>query len=89
MPQASDTDRALMAKWFPRGINGTSNDSGIDDGCPAHFLRSRGWIDRGGIWYKPTPSYNPSIYEVACLLFLRDEWDYDFIRPLYPELPNV
>lgn len=89
MPQASDEQRALMAKWFPVYVDGpygvTANDSGIADGPPAHFLLIRGWIEINGMWHKPTPAHSPSIYEVECLRFLRDEWDYDFHRPLYEE----
>lgn len=83
MPTASDESRALMAKWF-----GKHNDeyAGLHDGPPMEFLFARGWTEERGMWSKPTPSHNPSIYEVACLLFLRDEWDYDFVKPLYPEI---
>lgn len=91
MPTSSDQQRALMAKWFPTfdGPDGptTPNDSGIADGPPIRFLIRRGWdLDNGGMWSKPTPSYNPSIYEIECLLFLRDEWDYDFHKPIFPEV---
>lgn len=92
MPQASDAQRALMAKWFPTyddpQYGATSNASGIADGPPMQFLLARGWTHKAGMWTKPTPSYTPSIYEVEILLFLRDEWDYDFHKPLYPELEN-
>ena len=85
MPQASDVRRARMAQWFPTGRDGCINRSGTDDGAPARFLLARGWTEEAGMWSKPTQSYNPSIYEVECLLFLRDEWDYDWYKPLYPE----
>lgn len=74
MPQATDELRSLMKKWF---------GGELDDGPPYEFLRSRGWIEMGGVFRKPTPSYTPSVYEEACLLFLRDEWDYDWEYPLY------
>lgn len=84
MPSASDGLRALMARWFPTCLmGGYPNTNGTDDGAPAHFLFVRGWTEENGIWRKPTPSHTPSIYEEACLIFLRDEWDYDFEKPLY------
>lgn len=84
MPTSSDEQRARMAKWFPHV---DENMSGTDDAPPSRFLLARGWtLDRGGMWSKPTPSHNPSVYEVECLLFLRDEWDYDFHKPIFPEV---
>lgn len=83
MPQASDGLRALMARWFPDGMDNTSNTYGVDDWAPTQFLLARGWTEHRGVWSKPTPSHSPSIYEEACLVFLRDEWDYDFQKPLY------
>ena len=75
MPQAADDQRALMNQWF----------GSIDCIGPIDFLLARGWTEKGGMWSKPTPAYDPSIYEVECVKFLRDEWDYDWHRPLYPE----
>lgn len=86
MPTASDYQRALMAKWFPS--TDPDNSSGVNDGPPYAFLIARGWTEKSGLWSKPTSFHNPSMYEVECLLFLRDEWDYDFTRPLYQELPQ-
>lgn len=80
MPQASDEQRDLMAKWFP-----VDNEAGVDDWQPIQFLQARGWAEKAGMWSKPSPSYNPSYYEVQCLLFLRDEWDYDWLTPLFQE----
>lgn len=76
MPQASDEQRALMQKWFGDAIS----DSG-----PMQFLLARGWTEKAGMWTKPVPAHNTSIYEAACIRFLRDEWDYDWEAPLYPE----
>lgn len=70
MPQASDEQRAQMAKWF--------GGNGIDDGPPMRFLLARGWTERGGMWRKPTEGYTPSYYEWACLEFLCDEWDHAY-----------
>lgn len=78
MPQASDKQRELMSSWF-----GDFMDQG-----PYNFLIAHGYTcDRDGMWSKPTSSHNPSIYEVECLKFLRDEWDYDWHGPLFqPDL---
>jgi hypothetical protein len=70
MPQASDAQRELMAKWF--------GGDGIDDGPPYAFLMSRGWTDKAGMLVKPTRSYSISQYEWECICFLCDEWDYGF-----------
>lgn len=78
MPQASDLQRALMAKWFPHYEDGTPNEGGIADGPPARFLLSHGFVEKCGMWYPPTPTYNISPDELACLEFLCDEWDYAF-----------
>lgn len=75
MPQASDTQRALMQEWF---------GDPVDDSGPMQFLLARGWTeDRGGMLYPPTPSYTMSIYEAECLMFLICEWDYDAVDDLY------
>lgn len=83
MPQASDATRALMEKWFHDPIS--------DEG-PTKFLLSHGWHDANGMWFKPTSAYTPSIYEIACLMFLRDEWDHNWHEPLFSQreiLSNV
>lgn len=77
MPSCSDSQAALMRAWF---------GSDVGDYEPSRFLLARGWTEREGMWYKPTSAYTPSIYEVECLLYLRDEWDYDFHKPLFPEM---
>lgn len=73
MPSASEDLRQLMTSWF-----GCIGDFG-----PYLFLKSRGWTEKAGMFSKPTPSYNPSIYEAACLHFLADEWDFGWHEPLY------
>jgi hypothetical protein len=75
MPQASDELRNLIEKWF-----GSMEQYG-----PEMFLRSHGYTSNKSVWSKPTPSHNPSCEEVSCILFLRDEWDHDFLHPLFPE----
>lgn len=69
MPQTSDEMRALMQKWFGEAI---------DDTWPLYFLLSRGWTEKGGMLFPPTSAHTCSDYEYACLLYLREEWDYDW-----------
>jgi hypothetical protein len=69
MPQASNELRSLMLKWFGHEVS---------DYGPSLFLRARGWMDRGGIIEPPTPAHEPSLYELACIQFLCDEWDYGY-----------
>ena len=88
MPEALPAQRRLMATWFPRNRFGDSNTEGIDDGPPYAFLISRGYTEDAGFWHKPTPSHTPTNEEVECLLFLRNEWDYDFVDPLFTPLPH-
>ncbi len=88
MPQASDAQRKVMARWFPICADGSPNKDGIDDGRPYLFLLSRGYTEKAGMWSKPTPSHTVSVEELECLLFLRDEWDYDYHKPLYRILPS-
>lgn len=71
MPQASDEDRAKMAKYF--------GGDGIDDGPPSHYLHGRGWIfTNSGMIQKPSADYKPTEQEWDCLYFLCDEWDYGY-----------
>lgn len=69
MPSASDAQHQIMKEWF---------GSEVGEEEPRRFLAARGWTEQAGMYSPPVPSHNPSIYEVECLLFLRDEWDYDF-----------
>lgn len=74
MPQASDGQRDLMAKWFPE-----ASAPGIDDWPVIQFLEAHGYtFTRGGMIEKPTPSHTVSMFEWECLNFLCDEWDYDY-----------
>lgn len=66
MPQASDEQRALMTRWF-----GDISDSG-----PWAFLLARGYTERQGWIFKPTPAHTISEYEGECIDFLCDEWDW-------------
>jgi hypothetical protein len=72
MPQASDEDRAKMAKYF--------GGDGISDAEPTQYLHGKGWIfTRGGLIQKPQlAGYNPCNKEWDCLYFLCDEWDYGY-----------
>jgi hypothetical protein len=68
MPQASDEDRAQMQQWF---------GDGIDDHGPHAYLESHGWtLLRGWLWQPPVPYHSVSCYELACVMFLINEWDY-------------
>lgn len=80
MPQATGDFRALMNKWF---------GDPISEQGPMQHLFSRGFTEANGLWYKPTPSYTPSVYDVACLLFLRDEWDFDWAEPLFDTVTSL
>jgi len=70
MPQASDELRDLMNKWFGE----------IADYNPAKFLLSRGYTINKGMISVPTPAHTVNPEEFLCILFLRDEWDYDLDR---------
>lgn len=67
MPQATDEQRALMERWF---------GDPIDDGGPYRFLMARGYTEKAGWLFKPTPSHTVSLEEGACIDFLCDEWDF-------------
>jgi len=79
MPSASDAYHNLMERWF---------GDPIDDGPPYRFLAARGWQDNAGLLVPPVPSHQPSQYELACVMFLCDEWDYAYEgkAKLVPEL---
>lgn len=69
MPQALDEQRELMRKWF---------GDPIDDSGPLNFLIARGWTDQGGMLSPPVSAHSPSVYELHCIWFLCDEWDYGY-----------
>lgn len=69
MPQACDEDRNLMLQWFGHDVS---------DVGPLRFLKARGWTFPGGLCTPPTPAHQPSQYEMACAIFLCDEWDYAY-----------
>lgn len=69
MPSASDEQRELMQKWFGEDIDTTG---------PLNFLLERGWTDRAGLLFPPVPSHQPSQYEMACVWYLCDEWDFAY-----------
>lgn len=69
MPQAADAVRSLMRDWF----------GSIDLYEPMEFLLSHGYTnDDNGIIRAPTRSHTVSADEDQCIMFLCDEWDYDF-----------
>ena len=67
MPQTSDEMQALMKKWFGDPIDPTG---------PHKFLLDRGWKDEAGMLRPPVPSHRASPYELKCVLFLIEEWDF-------------
>jgi hypothetical protein len=70
MPQASRASQELMNRWFGHPVA---------DYGPMKFLQMRGWIfTRGGMIEPPVSAHNPSVYELACIDFLCDEWDYGY-----------
>jgi len=69
MPTANDTQRNLMKKWF----------GSIDNAEPLRFLFTRGYTEEAGMIRPPTSAHTFSREEMACILFLRDEWDYNFV----------
>ena len=71
MPQASDEDRAKIAKYF--------GGSGISDAEPTQYLHGKGWkFTQGGMIEKPCEDDTPCEQEWDCLYFLCDEWDYGY-----------
>lgn len=67
MPQAMESQREVMRKWF--------GDS-IDLGGPYTFLRSHGFWDEAGVIRPPVPHHNVSSDEWECISFLCAEWDF-------------
>ena len=74
MPQTTDELRALMNEWF---------GDPIDDHGPTQFLLVRGYTERGGLWHPPVPYHNVNREELACLRFLVEEWDHDYVLSSY------
>lgn len=79
MPQSSDHLRARMNELF--------GDS-IDDYGPQAFLKDAGYVlDRSFFWHpKPglTSWEDVTDDEYDCIIFLREEWDYDGL-----DLPTI
>jgi len=78
VPQTTDELRALMGEWF---------GDEISDAGPTDFLLARGWAECGvGYWHPPVSHHNVSREELACLRFLVEEWDHDYVvASYYPE----
>lgn len=67
MPQASERDRQRMIKWF----------GNISDHGPTELLYSRGYsLTPQHEWVTPVPAHTLHPIEVACIMFLIDEWDF-------------
>lgn len=71
MPSTSQAVHDLMKKWFPE----IEDLYGLD-GAAFRFLEVRGWTDKAGLLIPPTPSHRCSIYELQCIRYLCEEWDY-------------
>lgn len=69
MPESMPQQRALMNQWF---------GNPVDDKGPWEFLMARGWTDKAGLIVPPVSAHNPSPYELECIWFLCDEWDYAY-----------
>lgn len=71
MPQASDELRGIMQEWF----------GSLDLYDPQVFLQSHGFdLTARWTWNLPVPHHSISCYELACVLFLVEEWDYGGIE---------
>lgn len=68
MPQASSDLQQIIIGWF----------GSIDDYGPSCVLLSKGWTEKAGMWYPPSPSYWGPWEDYVLLKFLRDEWDYSW-----------
>lgn len=74
MPQASDSLRALMQRWF----------GSIGDNGPWRLLKSHGFMEDRFVILPPTPSHTVNDIEWTCIAFLEDEWDWAY-QPLDKE----
>lgn len=89
MPQTSDAVQAIIDKWFPdrfrRNASGTELCS--QDFLCHELLLAKGWTEKAGIFYPPTPSYYGPREDYILLKYLIEEWDYDYkCDPLIPGL---
>lgn len=72
MPQASDSARDEMARWFPKSLA-----PGISEDGPYEFLKARGWVlNKQWLWEPPARHHQANYYEYRCICFLIEEWDY-------------
>lgn len=69
MPQATDEQRDQMKQWF---------GDEVSDAGAIELLLSHGFTESRGMWAKPTSAHTVSCYELECLNFLCDEWDYAY-----------
>ena len=72
MPSASPEQHTIMEKWFGDPIGDTG---------PIEFLKSHGFkLLKDWTWEKPTPGHTISCYELECINFLCDEWDFGWVH---------
>lgn len=70
MPSADPELTDQIAEWF--------GPYDLDSSC-IRFLESHGWVlARSGMWSLPVSGHRPSCYEMKCLWYLCDEWDYGY-----------
>lgn len=84
MPQTSDAVRKIIDDWFPFDPD---NDMFSQDHLAHKLLLAKGWTERAGMFYPPTPSYYGPREDSILLKYLIEEWDYGCeMEPLIPDL---
>lgn len=79
MPQASSEFRAKIKLHF----------GSIDDSGPTKFLMESGWREvANGLWRSPKLIDEVSEKEFLCIMFLRDEWDHDYVGVIEEKTSN-
>lgn len=73
MPSTSPDILDLMDKWFPETRRGKHCSL---DFAAIQFLEARGWTFPKGLCVPPVPSHRGTPYELKCILYLCEEWDF-------------
>jgi hypothetical protein len=79
MPQTSSEVQAVIDKWFP--FDDATQPKHSQDFAVMRVLRSKGWTEKAGMWYPPTPSYYGPREDYILLKYLVEEWDYAYTTP--------
>lgn len=70
MPQASLSDQLWATAMF----------GDLDTSGPSLALEEKGYVlNSNWTWTKPSPEHVPTEYELRCMGFLCDEWDYGWL----------